>query len=62
MDRVVMEAIHIRLKEENFNRDNAFNLIQAWCPLTSKLANQKAEPGKEGDDPTRRYPVAKGRP
>jgi hypothetical protein len=26
MDRVVKEAIHVRLNKVNFNRDNAFNL------------------------------------
>jgi hypothetical protein len=62
MDRVVKEAIHIRLNKENFNRDNGFYLSRAWYPTTSMLANQKAEPGKEGNDPTRRSPVANGRP
>jgi hypothetical protein len=26
MDRIVKEAIHIRLKKKNVNRDNGFNL------------------------------------
>jgi hypothetical protein len=62
MDRVIKEAIHIRLKKENFNRDNGFNLSRAWYPIMSMLANQKAEPGKEGNDLTCRSPVANRRP
>jgi hypothetical protein len=46
MDQVVKEAIYIRLNRENFNRDNGFNLSQAWYPIMSMLANQKAEPGR----------------
>jgi hypothetical protein len=61
MDRVIKEAIHIRLNKENFNRDNGFNLSRAWYPITRMLANQKAVPGKEGNDPTRRSPVTNGR-
>jgi hypothetical protein len=62
MDRVVKEAIHIRLYKENFNRDNSFNLNRAWYPITSMLDNQKAESGKEGNDLTYRSPVANGQP
>jgi hypothetical protein len=62
MDRVVKEAVHIRLNRKNFNRDNGFNLSWALYPIMSMLANQKAEPGKEGNDLTHRSPVANGRP
>jgi len=58
MDRVVKEAIHIRLNRKNFNRDNGFNLSRAWYPIMSMLANQKAEPGEVGNDPASRSPVA----
>jgi hypothetical protein len=43
MDRVVKETIHIRLNRKNFNRDNGFNLSQAWYPVLGMLANQNAE-------------------
>jgi hypothetical protein len=49
-DRIVKEAIHIRLNRENFNRGNGFNLSQAWFPITRMLASQKAEPSKESND------------
>jgi hypothetical protein len=61
MDRNVKEALHIRLNRENFNRDNGFNLSQAWFPLTRMLASQKAEAGKESNDLTGKPPVANGR-
>jgi hypothetical protein len=41
MDRIVKEAIHIRLNRKNFNRDNDFNLSRAWFPITRMLANQR---------------------
>jgi hypothetical protein len=50
MDRIVKEAIHIRMNKENFNRDNGFNPSRAWFPITRMLASQKAEPGKESND------------
>jgi hypothetical protein len=62
MDRIVKEAIHIRLNRENFNRDNGFNLSQAWFLITRMLASQKAEPGKESNDLTGKPPVANRQP
>jgi hypothetical protein len=50
MDRIVKEAIHIRLNRENFNRDNGFNLSRAWFPITRMLTCQMAEQGKESND------------
>jgi hypothetical protein len=50
MDRIMKEAIHIRLNKENFNRDNGFNLSRAWFPITRMLGSQKAEPGKASND------------
>jgi hypothetical protein len=58
MDRVVKEAIHIRLNRKNFNRDNGFNLSQVWFPVMSMLANQNTEQGIVGHDRTHRSPVA----
>jgi hypothetical protein len=46
MDRIMKEAIHIRLNTENFNRDNSFNLSRAWFPITRMLASQKADQAK----------------
>jgi hypothetical protein len=62
MDRIVKEAIHIRLNKESFNRNNGFNLSRAWFPITRMLASQKAEPGKDSSDLTGKPPVASGRP
>jgi hypothetical protein len=62
MDRIVKEAIPMRLNKEIFNRDNGFNLSQAWFPITRMLASQKAEPSKESNDLTEKPPVANGQP
>jgi hypothetical protein len=32
MDRLVKEAIQIRLNQNYFNRDNGFTLSRAWNP------------------------------
>jgi hypothetical protein len=37
MDRLVKEAIEIRLHPDNFNRDNGFILSHAWHPLINQL-------------------------
>jgi hypothetical protein len=37
MDRLVKEAIEIRLHPDNFNRDNGFILSHAWYPLINQL-------------------------
>jgi hypothetical protein len=44
---LIKEAIKIRLKYKNFNRDGGFTLSRAWYPVTNLLSNQKAGPGKE---------------
>jgi hypothetical protein len=47
MDRIVKEAIEIRLHPNNFNRDGGFNLSRAWQPVTHML-RQSGEPiGKQ---------------
>jgi hypothetical protein len=48
MDRLVREAIEIRLHTDNFNRDDGFNLSHAWrliikilqLPNSAPMANQ----------------------
>jgi excinuclease UvrABC helicase subunit UvrB len=37
MDRIVKEAIEIRLHPNNFNRDGGFNFSRAWQPVTNML-------------------------
>jgi hypothetical protein len=37
MDRLVREAIEIRLHPDNFNRDDGFNLSHAWRPIIKML-------------------------
>jgi hypothetical protein len=48
MDRLLREAIEIRLHPENFNRDDGFNLSYAWRHIikilqqsnSTRMANQ----------------------
>jgi hypothetical protein len=42
MDRLVKEAIGIRLNNKNFNRDGGLMLSRAWHPLINMLTNQEA--------------------
>jgi hypothetical protein len=42
MDRLVKEAIGIRLNNKNFNRDGGLKLSRAWHPLINMLTNQEA--------------------
>jgi hypothetical protein len=37
MDRLVKEAIEIRLHPDNFNGENGFILSHAWYPLINQL-------------------------
>jgi hypothetical protein len=45
MDRLVKEAMEIRLNHKNFDSDNGFTLCQAWNPVT-KLLKHDIDPGK----------------
>jgi flagella basal body P-ring formation protein FlgA len=51
MDRLVKEAIQIRLSHKNFNRDNVFTLSQAWNPVTKLLFKHDTDPGKAAIEP-----------
>jgi hypothetical protein len=44
MDRLVKEAIEIKLNSENFNRDCGFTVSRTWYP-TNQPTNQKAKVG-----------------
>jgi hypothetical protein len=46
MDRLVKEAIEIRLNTRNFNREGGFTLGQAWYPVINMLCNEKAGPSR----------------
>jgi hypothetical protein len=46
MDRLVKEAIEIRLNPRNFNRDGGFTLSRAWYPVIKMLRNEKAGPSR----------------
>jgi hypothetical protein len=46
MDRLVKEAIEIRLNTINFNRDGGFTLSRAWYPVINMLHNEKAGPSR----------------
>jgi hypothetical protein len=56
MDRLVKEAIQIRLNQNNINRDNGFTMSRAWNPVT-KLFTHDTDPGKAANEPAHR-PVA----
>jgi hypothetical protein len=45
MDRLVREAIEIRLHPDNFNRDDGFNLSYAWRPIIQQRINGKSRTG-----------------
>jgi hypothetical protein len=57
MDRLVDEAIQIRLNQNNFNRDNGFTLSRAWHPVTKLLFTHNLHPGKAAIEPSH-LPVA----
>jgi hypothetical protein len=42
-DRVVKEAIAIRLEEKNFNRDTGFSLSKAWQPVLKTSKEKRRE-------------------
>jgi hypothetical protein len=42
MDRLVKEAIGIRLNNQNSNRDGGLMLSHAWHPVIIMLSNQEA--------------------
>jgi hypothetical protein len=44
MDRLVREAIEIRLHPDNFNRDDGFNLSYAWRPIMKILQPSNSAP------------------
>jgi hypothetical protein len=49
MDRLVREAIEIRLHTNNFNRDDGFNLSHAWRPIIKMLQLPRSAPmAKQG--------------
>jgi hypothetical protein len=52
MDRLVKEAIQIRLNHKNFNRDNGFTLSRPWNSVT-KLFKHDIGPGKAATEPAR---------
>jgi hypothetical protein len=45
MDRLIKEAIQIRLNQNNINRDNGFTLSWAWNPVTKLLFTHNLDPG-----------------
>jgi hypothetical protein len=46
MDRLVKEAIEIRLNTRNFNRDDGFTLSRSWYPVINMLRNEEAGPSR----------------
>jgi hypothetical protein len=54
MDRLVKEAIQIRLNQNNINRDNGFTLSRTWNPVTKLLFTHNLDPGKAAIEPAHR--------
>jgi hypothetical protein len=54
MDRLVKEAIQIRLNQNNFNRDSGFTLSRAWNPVTKLLFKHDTDPSKAAIEPAHR--------
>jgi hypothetical protein len=49
MDRLVKEAIEIRLHPNSFNRDDGFNLSHTWHPIIKMLQLPRSAPmAKQG--------------
>ena len=42
-DRIVKEAIEIRLNTKNFNRDTGFHLSNTWTPVLKCIKNLRKE-------------------
>jgi hypothetical protein len=51
MDRLVKEAVQIRLNQNNINRDNGFTLSRAWNPVTKLLFTHNLDTGKAAIEP-----------
>jgi hypothetical protein len=54
MDRLVKEAIQIRLNQNNVNRDNGFTLSRAWNPVTKLFFTHNLDTGKAAIEPAHR--------
>jgi hypothetical protein len=48
MDRLVKEAIEIRLHPNNFNRDEGFSLSHTWRPVINMLKRSSGERMEKG--------------
>jgi hypothetical protein len=44
MDRVIKEAIEIKLHANNINRDGGFNLSRSWYPTVNMLKQYRRAP------------------
>jgi hypothetical protein len=51
MDRLIKEAIQIKLNYKNVNRDSGFILSRAWNPVTKLLFKHDTDPGKAATEP-----------
>jgi hypothetical protein len=59
MDRLVNEAIQMRLNKKNFNRDSGFTMSQGWNPLRKLMFEHDTDPGKAAIEPANRSQAAK---
>jgi hypothetical protein len=57
MDRLVKEAIDIRLNNQNFNRDGGLMLSRAWHPVINMLSSQKADLMQQAHDTNQQLPL-----
>jgi hypothetical protein len=58
MDRLVKEAIGIRLNNKNLNRDGGLMLSRAWNPVINMLSNQEVGLTQQALDTSHQLPLA----
>jgi hypothetical protein len=58
MDRLVKEAIGIRLNNKNFNRDDGLMLSHAWHPVINMLSNQEVGMTQQALNTYQQLPLA----
>jgi hypothetical protein len=58
MDRLMKEAIGIKLNNKSFNRDGGLMLSCAWHPVINMLSNQEAGLMQQAFDTNLQLPLA----
>jgi hypothetical protein len=58
VDRLVKDAIGIRLNNKNFNRDAGLMLSRAWHPVINMLSDQEAGLTQQALDTNQQLPMS----